>query len=293
VNKKVIQTFKVKKAEAGERLDIFLVSNLGVTRSKAQKLIRDSLVTVNSEPEVAKYLVEQKDTVCVSETQRTAVPDVEIIFEDKDILVIDKPAGITAHPAPGENDITIAEIFADKWTAKGASDREMIVHRLDKGTSGVMILAKNAAARDSLIEQFANRKVTKTYLAVVSGKVAPREGVIDMPLMRDLVLKNRIAPAEEGKDAKTIYEVVRYLQGYSLVSASPKTGRTHQIRVHFSAIGHPLYGDLRYGARETGAERIFLHAHALSFKHPTTGVRVKYKSELPVELKAILDKLTS
>jgi len=229
VNKKVVQEYKIKKSEGGERLDIFLASKLGITRSKAQKLIRDGLVLVEGRAEAAKHLVEQKNLVCVMETQRSAVPEVDIIFEDKDILVIDKPAGITAHPAPGENDITIAEIFADKWSGKATTDREMIVHRLDKGTSGVMILAKNEKARDSLIEQFANRKVTKTYLAVVSGKVTPSEGVIDMPLMRDLVLKNRIAPAEEGKDAKTIYEVVRYLSGYTLVSASPKTGRTHQL----------------------------------------------------------------
>ena len=228
------------------------------------------------------------DKVTLFEALKGEIPKIDIIFEDKDILVIDKPAGITVHPAPGETNKTVAEVFEDKYQGKHQTDRDMIVHRLDKGTSGVMVLAKNVLARESLSMQFAKRKVNKTYIALVYGKMIPTEGVIDMPLARDLVSKNRIAPADEGKDSKTIYKVIEQYKGYALVSANPKTGRTHQIRVHFSALAHPLFGDVRYGAKEKVAKRIFLHAKEISFIHPSSGKRVKYRSELPVELKDIL-----
>lgn len=218
---------------------------------------------------------------------------IQTIFEDDDILVIDKPAGITVHPADGEPDTTVAEIFADKYSDKLETDRDMIVHRLDKGTSGVMVLVKNKEAREALMNEFKERKVHKRYLALLVGKLRPEEGIIDMPLSRDVVKRQRIAPAEEGKDAKTLYKVIKYYRGYTLVEANPKTGRTHQIRVHFSAIGFPLYGDLRYGNPKDAADRIFLHATELSLIHPKTGKRVKFTSPLPLELKNILDKFDS
>jgi len=291
LNKKVIQEYKVKTVEIDSRLDIVLAARMDVTRSNAQKLVRDALVQVNGEVVASKYLVQKGDKITVLESKKRETPKVNVIFEDQDILVIDKPAGITVHPAPGETDITISELFADTFKGKTKTDRDNIVHRLDKGTSGVMVLAKNEAARAHLAGQFAARKVSKTYLALVFGRMKPTEGVIDMPLARDLVSKNRIAPADEGKDAKTIYKVVQQYKGYALVSANPKTGRTHQIRVHFAALAHPLYGDVRYGAKETGVKRIFLHAAELSFIHPTEGKRVKFKSPMPIELQKILDEL--
>lgn len=255
-------------------------------------MIKDGLVYVGEAPTVAKYLTSLGDEVFLHEVQKIPASEVKIIYEDEDLVVIDKPAGITSHPAPGENESTIAEIFASKYSGKAQSDRDMVVHRLDKGTSGVMILAKNEKARESLLAQFAARKVAKTYLALVCGKVVPREGVIDMPLARSMIAKNQIAPADEGKDAKTLYKVVRYYKGFSLVSASPKTGRTHQIRVHFAAIGHPICGDERYGSKNTSVGRIFLHAHEISFIHPATCKRVKFVSVLPPELAEVLSKLT-
>jgi 23S rRNA pseudouridine1911/1915/1917 synthase len=216
---------------------------------------------------------------------------IQTIFEDNDVLVIDKPAGITVHPADGETDTTIAEIFADKYTGDKGSDRDMIVHRLDKGTSGVMVLAKNPSARAFLVNEFKKRKVHKKYLALLTGKLKPEEGIIDMPLARDIVKRQRIAPAEEGKDAKTLYKVVKYYFGHTLIEANPKTGRTHQIRVHFSAIGYPIYGDQRYGNPKEITQRIFLHAAELSFIHPKTGKRVKFISPLPEELEKVLKGL--
>lgn len=292
MNKKVIQEFTATNSDIGIRLDLYLTGKMDITRSRAQKIIRDQLIKVGGNAETAKYTLQKGDLVSVFAENKTEVPEIPIIFEDKDILVIDKPAGITTHPAPGENDVTISEIFEDKYTGKMATERDNIVHRLDKGTSGLMVLAKHESAREALAKQFATRGVNKKYLALVVGRVTPKEGIIDMPLARDLVSKNRIAPADEGKDAKTLYKVEQYYGGYTLVSANPKTGRTHQIRVHFSAIGHPLYGDLRYGASEKKAKRIFLHAAELSFLHPRTGERVSFKSKLPVELDKILGSLT-
>ena len=270
---------------------MYLADNMSVTRSNAQKLIGDGLVLANNEATVSKYLVQKGDMISILESKQSKTPNIEVIYENKDIIIINKPAGITTHPAPGETDVTISEIFLDKFVDQTSSNRDNIVHRLDKGTSGLMVLAKNETARANLAKQFADRKVVKKYLALVYGKMLPTEGVIDMPLARDLVSKNRIAPADEGKDAKTIYKVIQQYRGYTLVSANPKTGRTHQIRVHFSALAHPLYGDVRYGAKEKNAKRIFLHAAELSFIHPTTGKRVKFTSELPKELKDILSKL--
>lgn len=291
MNKKVIQEYKVSSKEVETRLDLVLATKLKVTRSNSQKLIRDGLVQVNGEAVASKYLLQKTDKITLLEAKKKETPQVRVIFEDSDIIVIDKPAGITTHPAPGETDVTISELFLDKFKGMPKTDRDNIVHRLDKGTSGIMVLAKNEEARAHLAKQFAARKVSKTYLALVFGRMKPTEGVIDMPLARDLVSKNRIAPADEGKDAKTIYKVLTQYKGYALVSANPKTGRTHQIRVHFAALAHPLYGDVRYGAKETGVKRIFLHAAELSFIHPTEGKRVKFKSELPVELQEILDGL--
>lgn len=288
MNKKVIQEFKIKASEAETRLDLIVAEKLAVTRSNAQKLIRDEQVMVNDAVSAAKYLTVKGDNIAVYEAKKTKTPDITIIFEDEDFLVIDKPAGITVHPAPGEASQTIAEVFSSKYKGKQKTDRDMIVHRLDKGTSGLMILAKNETSRAALAKQFADRKVSKTYVALVFGKMLPTEGVIDMPLARDIISKNKIAPADEGKDAKTLYKVTQQYKGYALVTANPKTGRTHQIRVHFSAIGHPLYGDVRYGARETGGKRIFLHARELSFIHPTTGKRVKFRAELPNELNEVI-----
>lgn len=280
-----------KKPDLDIRLDLVLTKRLSISRSQAQKMVREGLVAVNGNSVNSKYLVTKGDKITLSEAKKSVTPDIQIIFEDKDILVIDKPAGITVHPAPGESDITIAEIFSYKFTGKQVTDRDMIVHRLDKGTSGIMVLAKNVKAKESLTKQFAKRKVTKTYITLVHGRVTPNEGVIDMPLARDLIAKNRIAPADEGKDAKTIYKVAKYFKGFTLISATPKTGRTHQIRVHFAAIGHYLYGDERYGVKDVGAKRIFLHAAELSFIHPGNEKRVKFVSPLPSELSHVLAKL--
>jgi len=213
---------------------------------------------------------------------------VPIIFEDEDILVIDKPSGITVHEAPGEKDITVNEIFADKYKGDNKTDRDMIVHRLDKGTSGVMVLAKNPEAGVKLRKQFADREVQKTYIALVAGKLEDETGIIDMPLGRDQQSREKISPQVGGKPAVTEFKKVQDYDSYSLVEAYPKTGRTHQIRTHFAAIGHPVYGDVRYGSKVEDADRIFLHAARISIKHPTTGEKVTFESPLPKVLEDVL-----
>jgi 23S rRNA pseudouridine1911/1915/1917 synthase len=270
VNKKIVQKLKLDKVDTAQRLDAILSSKLNLSRSQAQKKVKGGLAEIVG------------DTILIYEINKgSSKPLIPIIYEDRDILVINKPAGITAHQAPGEKEITVAEVFG----------KAIIVHRLDKGTSGVMVLAKNQFAAESLRKQFQARKVSKKYILLVHGKLIPEEGIIDMPLSRNLISRNKIAPAEEGRDAKTLYRVLKYYHDFTLVEANPKTGRTHQIRVHFSAIGFPLFGDTRYGKSTDKTKRIFLHAAELSFLHPGTEERVTFVSKIPNELERVLSAL--
>ncbi len=282
MNKKVVQEFIVKTEDVDTRLDIFVSSKLNITRSQSQKMIKEGLVEVGNKAIGSSYKVTTGDHIFIHDLlEKDLDVNIPVVFEDEEIIVIDKPSGITAHPAPGEKDITVTEIFP----------RGIIVHRLDKGTSGVMVLAKSEGSAENLKEQFQKRKVTKKYLALVHGKVSPGEGIIDMPLSRSLAERNKIAPVDEGRQAKTLYKVIKYYKSFTLLEAQPKTGRTHQIRVHLSAIGFPLFGDLRYGKNTDKTDRIFLHAKELSFLHPRSGVRVTFRSELPTELEKVLSGL--
>jgi len=209
---------------------------------------------------------------------------IPIIFEDDCIIVVNKPSGITVHPASSEKNYTVTEIMS-------GAGKVFPVHRLDKGTSGVMLLAKTAKIHKTLQDQFRERTVVKEYLALLEGRIVPENGLIDIPLGREEQARNKIGPKSGGRSAKTQYEVKECLKDYSYVSAYPKTGRTHQIRVHFSALGFPVVGDIRYGAKSKVSKRVFLHSHLLSFIHPKTGKLVTYKAELPDDLQEVLTKL--
>lgn len=291
MNKKIVQKIIVDNPPKNVRLDIYLSDVLGITRSSAQKYIKDQMVMVNNLVATPKLQLSSGDVIQIFKPELGTTPVVPIIFQDKDILVIDKPAGISTHPAPGETGTTLSEIFSYIYKDVNETGRDHIVHRLDKGTSGVMVLAKNKNSKDFISEQFSKRGVNKKYEALVRGKLLPKEGVIDMPLTRDLFSRNKISPVEGGREAKTIYSVIKYFQEYTLVELLPKTGRTHQIRVHMAAIGHPLYGDERYGGKRKGEDMIFLHAKEISFLHPKTGQRVKFVSEMPNNLKEVISNL--
>jgi 23S rRNA pseudouridine1911/1915/1917 synthase len=224
-------------------------------------------------------------------TKKGSKIKIPIIFEDESIIVIDKKAGITVHPAPGENDFTVSELLKGKLRFTDSNPRNGVVHRLDKGTSGVMVVAKDRIAEEDLKRQFKDRKVKKTYYALVRGNLKPAKGTIDMPLGRDKINPKKMGVSIKGRNAKTRYTVLKDLNGWSFLELIPETGRTHQIRVHLAAIGFPIVGDKKYGQKTLTADRIFLHAGRIEFTHPVDKKKMSFDSKLPKDLKEIIDNL--
>jgi len=218
----------------------------------------------------------------------------KVIYEDGDVAVIDKPAGLTVYPAPGHSSHTLANALLERYpdlAVFGPSLRPGIVHRLDKDTSGLMVIARNERSRQNLIEQFKSRSLKKCYLALVRGTLTPERGAIAAPIGRHPSNRKRMAILSRGREARTDYQVVRHFRGYTLVDACIQTGRTHQIRVHFAAIGHPVVGDQDYGTKSTLVGRQFLHAYLLEFNLPDDNQRRTFKSELPPDLETVLAAL--
>ena len=282
MSKKVIQEITVTECE-GDRLDVFLSRKTVLSRSAVQRMIKEGLITVNGASKTSKYMVMVSDIIEIMQNDTDSFMDIPVIFEDDDIIVINKPAGVTSHPAPSENERTVYDYFISEYsgpTDLGRNTFAMIVHRLDKGTSGVMLLAKNPKSMESLRIQFKNRQVEKTYVALVEGMPKSNKGSIDLPILRDVVDRGRFSVGAIGREAQTNFDVIESRKSHTLLYALPKTGRTHQIRVHFSSLGLPLSGDIRYGGAESGAG-ILLHAHKISFYHPSTNKRVEFSAPLP------------
>ncbi len=220
-----------------------------------------------------------------------------MVYEDDDLVVVDKPVGVAAHPSPGWTGPTVLGALAAagvRVSTSGAAERQGIVHRLDVGTSGLMVVAKSEAAYSALKRAFKERTVDKTYHALVQGHPDPSRGTIDAPVGRHPVHDYRWAVVAEGKDSVTHYETIEAFAAASLLEVHLETGRTHQIRVHFSALRHPCVGDLTYGADPTlaarlGLHRQWLHARRLAFDHPVTGERVSFESAYPADLAHALD----
>lgn len=219
----------------------------------------------------------------------------KILYEDDDVLVIDKPPGLAVHPAPGHPSGTLVNALLSHLSAlpDTSDQRPGIVHRLDKDTSGVMLVAKNGAAHANLTEQFKSRSVSKTYLVLVKGHLTPEDGAIEAPIGRDSAHRERMAVVAEsrGRAARTEYHVREYLDGYTLLEVKPETGRTHQIRVHLAAIGYPVVGDKVYGVKSASVPRQFVHAHRLGFHLPSTGEYVEFTADLPPDLKQALTEI--
>jgi len=223
-----------------------------------------------------------------------AIP-LNVVYEDEDLLVVDKPPGLTVHPAPGHPDHTLLNALLSHvphLAQMGDSLRPGIVHRLDKDTSGLMIVAKNRAAQMNLIEQFRTRSVVKVYLVLVKGRLTPEKGIIDAAIGRDMRNRKRMAVVKAGMQARTQYQVIKYIDGYTLLEVMPETGRTHQIRVHLAAIGYPVVGDAVYGVKSPHLSRQFLHACRLGFRLPSSGEYVEFRSELPEDLEKALKEIT-
>ena len=280
--------------KTGVRLDKYVGEECSeLSRTYAQKLIADGHITVNDRVAKASFKLSIGDRVDVVvpppapiSLSPEAIP-LNIIYEDDDLLVVDKPAGLTVHPAPGHPSHTLVNAILShlpELADIGDSLRPGIVHRLDKDTSGVMLVAKNEPARLDLMQQFEARSVVKAYLALVKGQLTPESGIIEAPIGRDPRNRKRMAVVTEGKQARTRYHVIRYIGNYTLLEVRTETGRTHQIRVHFKAIGYPVVGDSTYGVKSDHLSRQFLHACRLGFKLPSTGAYVEFTSELPPDL---------
>jgi 23S rRNA pseudouridine1911/1915/1917 synthase len=292
----VTRSFTVDDGAAGERLDVYLAGALAVSRSQATRLLKAGSVKVNGEPARASYLVQPSDTIkLVGESSPVPIqtpPDLPIVYEDPDILVVNKPAGLTIHPGSGTGgEATVAD-FARTHTTDPHPDRPGIVHRLDRDTSGLVVLAKTPVAKTFLQQQFSSRRVHKSYIALVVGHPDPANAVVTLPLDRDPAHPLRRAVQPGGREAVTSYRTLANFPGYALVEANPKTGRTHQIRVHFAALGHPVAGDTTYGPpkRPLGLTRHFLHAAKLRFTSPQ-GQEISLESPLPPDLQNTLRTL--
>ncbi len=288
----------------GIRLDRYVAENCPeLTRSQAQRLIVGGLVKVNGAVAKAGLKLSNGDRVTVSVPPPTsnllepeAIP-FDILYEDDDVLVIDKPAGLPVHPAPGHPDHTLVNAILAYLSFPPDTDaplRPGIVHRLDMDTSGVMLVARNRTAQANLVEQFKTHSVVKLYLVLVKGHLSPERGAIEAPIGRDPRNRKRMAVVAEGRgrSARTRYQVLKYSGDYSLLEVTPETGRTHQIRVHLAAIGHPVVGDTTYGVKSAFLSRQFVHASRLGFRLPSTGRYVEFESALPSDLEQALKDIS-
>jgi 23S rRNA pseudouridine1911/1915/1917 synthase len=285
----------------GERLDVFVARRVpALTRSRVQRLIADGAIEVDGERAKAGLRLAPGDRVSVvvpppapSHAEPEAIP-LDVIFEDADVLAVNKPPRMTVHPAAGHTAGTLVNAIlahCDDLSGIGGVMRPGIVHRLDRDTSGIILVAKNDAAHNALARQLKDRTIEKVYVALVEGTPKPAEGAIDAPIARDRAQRQRMAVVSGGREAVTAYRVVERFRGFSLLEARPKTGRTHQIRVHLAAIGHPIVGDRVYGKRSPFVDRQFLHALRISFDHPRTATRMTLEAPLTPDLAAALVKL--
>lgn len=276
----------VSEDQAGQRLDVFVAAAMpNLSRAFIQKLNEEGRVAVNGKPEKPGYKLRQDDEVTVDydESEHGRVDDIDlpVLYEDDDCIVINKPAGVLAHALGVHgNEASVASFLRGKVTGIDG-DRAGIVHRLDRATSGVIIGAKNQRALSHLQKQFSVRKVRKTYVAVVEGRLDPPEALIDMPIGRNPKAPATFRVGPNGKQARTYYEVLKDGEKYSLVELRPETGRTHQLRVHLTKVGHPIVGDPLYGSGKYG-DRLFLHALSLEITLPN-GERKTFTAPLPKE----------
>jgi len=286
---------------SGTRLDKYVGEKCPeLSRTYAQRLIADGYVTVNDR------VVKPGLKLSIGDRLRMAIPPttpglllpeaipLSIIYENDDVLVVDKAAGLTVHPAPGHPDHTLINAILSHFpdlADVNDSLRPGVVHRLDKDTSGVMLVAKNRTAQLNLADQFKTHSVFKAYLVLVKGHLTPESGIIEAPMGRDPRDRKRMAVVAEGREARTEYRVIKYIDNYTLLEVMTETGRTHQIRVHLSAIGYPVVGDKVYGVKSSYLSRQFMHACRLGFKLPSTGKYVEFTSELPRDLAQALSTI--
>lgn len=290
---------RVAAADAGARFDVVLAALAGMTRAAAQRLIARELALVNGAPARKQHLLRTGDELTWRPLPPADGPAAEeiplaIVYRDDWLLVVDKPAGLVVHPGPGHEHGTLVQGLVAKGAHGGDELRPGIVHRLDKDTSGLLIVARREEAYQALVAALARHEIRRTYVALLSGRLLQDEGAIDAPIGRHPRNRTRMSlHTAAGKRAVTHFRVLGRADGYTLVRVSLETGRTHQIRVHFAALGHPVAGDVQYGRppRPDGLTRQFLHAAQLSFAHPQDGREIACASPLPDELASFLGGL--
>lgn len=288
----------VAPVHTGQRLDRFLAESLpAFSRSQLQRFIRDGFVKVNGKPARPRDLVRGGDAIEWREPAITKIDaepepiDLDVLFEDDDLLVINKPAGLVVHPGAGHRKHTLVNALlahCKNLSGIGGKERPGIVHRLDKETSGALVIAKNDATHRDLAKQFADRTTGKVYLALVAGVPRKSFGTIDAPIARHPVHRKKMTVAQRaGRSARTEYRVLRSSGDASVLECKIHTGRTHQIRVHLHHLGHPVLGDKLYGGKRAGNfPRQMLHAWKLSFRHPRTGKIMSFTAPIPPDFES-------
>ena len=296
----------ITSSDAGKRLDVYLAESGDMTRSAAQKLIAGEYVTVNDRIPAKNYRLRVGDEVeceLPEPVSSDAIPQnlpLDIVYEDSDLLVVNKPKGMVVHPAPGNPDGTLVNALL--WHIGDLSGingviRPGIVHRIDKDTSGLLIVAKNDSAHLALAEQIKVHSFEREYRAILVGNLREDRGCVDAPIGRNPRDRKKMAIVPDGRPARTHYEVLERFDGYCYVRLRLETGRTHQIRVHMASLGHPVFGDGVYGANHTKFEQQSgivgqcLHAATIGFVHPSSGEFLRFESELPAYFTEILEKL--
>jgi 23S rRNA pseudouridine1911/1915/1917 synthase len=299
----MVRTVTATSEHAGERLDSFLASALEISRSAAARLTEEGRITAGGKvlgknyrllggEELTAEIPEPEDT----EIRAQDIP-LDVVYEDDDVIVVNKPAGLVVHPAPGHPDGTLVNALlhhcGDSLSGIGGEKRPGIVHRIDRDTSGLIIAAKNDAAHLGLSAQLADHTLARTYECLVVGNLREDSGTVDAPIGRHPSDRKKMAVVQNGRRAVTHWEVIGRYSGVTHVRCRLETGRTHQIRVHMAFIGHPILGDTVYGAKKsvTGLTGQCLHAVGLEFIHPRTGKPVKLSCDLPEEFRAYLKKL--
>ena len=295
---------KIKVEETGKRIDTFLTSKIDASRVTVQRLIEEEKILVNGKKTKNSYKVNQGDVITIEELEpkedtylKPQKMDLDVIYEDDDIIIVNKEKGIVVHPGNGNPDGTLAnailERCKDSLSGIGGTIRPGIVHRIDKDTSGLVIIAKNDNAHLKISKQIQERKVTKTYIALVRGEIKENEATINMPIGRSTKDRKKMAVTKNGKEAITHFKVLKRYEGFTLLEVKIETGRTHQIRVHLAEIGYPIVGDEVYsnGKNPFNVKGQMLHAAKLEFVHPTINKKVTFEAELPEYFRDILDKL--
>jgi len=298
----VEKVFHISSRESSKRIDHFLALHLPLSRSAVQRLIKSQYVTVNGEPVKQNYKIRSGDEIRVYIPGITPIPlipepiPLDILYEDEYLIVLNKPAGLVVHPAPGhERGTLVNALLYHCKDLKGIGGRERpgIVHRLDKDTSGVLVVAKTDHVHRHLSNQFKWHTVQRIYIALVKGVMEDDKGTIELPIGRDKKDRKKISPRTlKPRMAITNYKVLKRFKDFTLVELKPETGRTHQLRVHLAYLQHPIVGDPIYGGREKiKAPRMMLHARYLGFVHPVKGEYMEFEAPLPEEMKKFIEGL--